>query len=137
MTADAPRPVGPAPDGKDSALSEDIRLLGRIVGDVVRRQEGEAVFEVVEQARRSAVDARRTGESATAALRAQLGPLPIDDALDVIRAFSWFSLLANTAEDVHHERRRRHHRSTGGAPQPASIDAALDRLRAEASTPRP
>ena len=49
----------------------------------------------------------------------------------MIRAFSWFSLLANTAEDVHHERRRRHHRTIGDAAQVGSVVAALDRLLAE------
>jgi phosphoenolpyruvate carboxylase len=121
---------GAADGGKDAALSEDIRLLGRIVGDVVRTEEGEATFIAIEQARRTAVDARRDGTNPAADLRVQLAPLDVATAIDVIRAFSWFSMLANTAEDVHHERRRRFHRVAGARPQPGSIDAALDRLLA-------
>jgi phosphoenolpyruvate carboxylase len=111
---------------KDEALSDDIRLLGRIVGDVVTRQEGAATFTVIESARRTAVEARRTGESAHASLKQQLANLPVRQALHVVRSFAWFSLLVNTAEDVHAQRRRRVH----SAAQVASIDAALDHLKA-------
>ena len=55
-------------DGKDAALSEDIRLLGRLLGDVVRGQAGDEVFELVESVRRRAVDARRDGRSPLDAL---------------------------------------------------------------------
>jgi phosphoenolpyruvate carboxylase len=115
---------------KDRAVSEDIRLLGRILGDIVKAQEGPRSFEIIERARRTAVERRRDGAAPIAEMNAQLAELDEATALDVIRAFSWFSLLANTAEDVHHERRRRYHRRPGAKPQPASIDAALDRLHA-------
>ena len=52
----------------------------------------------------------------------------IDDQLHLIRAFGWLSLLANTAEDVHHERRRRYHRAHGSRPQVGSVEATLDHL---------
>src|SRR5918993_5341498 len=103
-------------DGKDAALSEDIRLLGRLLGDVVRAQAGDEVFELVEGVRRRAVDARRDGRSPLAVLAETLPDRPIDDQLHLIRAFGWLSLLANTAEDVHHERRRRYHRAHGSGP---------------------
>jgi phosphoenolpyruvate carboxylase len=44
---------------KDAPLKEDIRLLGRLLGDVLRDQEGEAVFDVVETIRQTAVRFRR------------------------------------------------------------------------------
>ena len=116
---------------KDREVSNDIRLLGRILGDIVRRQEGVGTFALVESTRRVAVESRRDGSAPVAALDALLGGTDVATALDVIRAFSWFSLLANTAEDVHHERRRRHHRIIGDAPQAGSVVAALDRLLAE------
>ncbi len=116
------------PASKDAAVSDDIRLLGRMLGDVVRVQEGDPTFHLIESVRKGAVAARRSGESPVPFLQNLLGGLPTRTALDVIRSFSWISLLANTAEDVHHERRRRFHRSTGTAPQPGSLAAALDRL---------
>ena len=50
--------------------------------------------------------------------------------LHLIRAFGWLSLLANTAEDLHHERRRRYHRDAGSGSQEGSIAATFDRLLA-------
>jgi phosphoenolpyruvate carboxylase len=47
------------PQDKDAPLKEDIRLLGRLLGDVLRNQEGEAVFDVVETIRQTAVRFRR------------------------------------------------------------------------------
>ena len=122
----------PAPDeassGKDAALSADIHLLGRILGDVVRDQAGEEVFDLVEAVRRRAVDARRGGRSPLDSLADALPHRPIDDQLHLIRAFGWLSLLANTAEDVHHERRRRFHRQRGSHAQLGSLGAAFDHL---------
>ena len=115
-------------DGKDAALSEDIRLLGRLLGDIVRAQAGDEVFELVEGVRRRAVDARRDGRSPLAGLAETLPHRSIADQLHLIRAFGWLSLLANTAEDVHHERRRRFHRAHGSRPQAGSVEATLDHL---------
>lgn len=112
----------------DEQLGDDIRLLGRLLGGVVRDQAGESTFELVESVRRTAVAGRRDGESSVGALRDLLGDQPITEQLHVIRAFDWLSLLANTAEDVHVERRRRHHRRSRSGPQPGSLAAMLDDL---------
>ena len=114
--------------GKDAALSADIHLLGRILGDVVREQAGDEVFDLVEAVRRRAVDARRGGRSPLDSLADSLPNRPIEQQLHLIRAFGWLSLLANTAEDVHHERRRRFHRQHGSQPQLGSLAAAFDHL---------
>ena len=114
----------------DGQLGDDIRLLGRLLGDVVRAQAGDDTFELVESVRRTAVRGRRDGTSSVGELEELLGTQPIQEQLHVIRAFDWLSLLANTAEDVHVERRRRHHRASGSGPQPGSIEATLDDLAA-------
>ncbi len=114
--------------GKDAAVGADIRLLGRMLGDVVRQQAGDAVFELVEDVRRRAVDARRDGRSPLDGLAGTLPGQSIEDQLHLIRAFGWLSMLANTAEDVHHERRRRYHRDHGSSPQVGSIAATLTHL---------
>ena len=111
-------------------LSNDIRLLGRILGDTVRAQSGDDTFELIESVRKAAVGGRRNDESAVEALRSALSDQPIEQQLDVIRAFDWLSLLANTAEDVHLERRRRFHRAHRSMAQPGSLDATFERLRA-------
>jgi phosphoenolpyruvate carboxylase len=61
-------------------------------------------------------------------LAKRLDGLDIRSANHVIRAFSHFSLLANLAEDVHHERRRRFHRREGSPPQKGSLAASLQLL---------
>ena len=113
------------------ALGDDIRLLGRLLGDVVRDQAGDATFDLVESVRRIAVAGRRGGTSSVQDLEAMLGTQPIDEVLHVIRAFDWLSLLANTAEDLHVERRRRHHLSVGSGAQPGSLEATFDDLESE------
>ena len=122
---------GSQPDaGKDAAVSEDIRLLGRLLGQVVRDQAGDDVFELVEGVRQRAVGARRDGRSPLGTLHDELAGRSIHDQLHLIRAFGWLAALANTAEDVHHERRRRYHRMHGSRPQLGSLAATMDHLAA-------
>jgi phosphoenolpyruvate carboxylase len=114
---------------KDAPLKEDIRMLGRLLGDVLREQEGDAVFGVVETIRQTAVRFRREDDDqAGADLNKLLKKLTRDQTISVVRAFSYFSHLANIAEDQHHNRRRRAHQLAGSAPQRGSIGYALSRL---------
>lgn len=122
--------VSTPPDSGYEELGNNIRLLGRLLGDVVRDQAGNDTFELVESVRRVAVDGRRSGESSVGELERVLGEQPVDEQIHVIRAFDWLSLLANTAEDVHVERRRRHHRRSGSGPQSGSLEATLAELAA-------
>jgi phosphoenolpyruvate carboxylase len=114
---------------KDAPLKEDIRLLGRLLGDVLRDQEGEDVFAVVETIRQTAVRFRRESDAQSGAeLDKLLKKLTRDQTISVVRAFSYFSHLANIAEDQHHNRRRRAHLLAGSAPQQGSVALALTRL---------
>jgi phosphoenolpyruvate carboxylase len=114
---------------KDAPLRNDIRLLGRLLGDVLRHQEGESVFEIVETIRQKAVRFRRESDlQAGADLNKLLKKLTRDQTISVVRAFSYFSHLANIAEDQHHNRRRRAHQLAGSGPQQGSIGHALSRL---------
>ena len=120
----------------EKPLVEDIRLLGRILGDVIRAQEGPQAFELVEQIRKLSVAFRRDADQeADKALKKLLKGLPGDRAVSVIRAFTYFSHLANLAEDRHHIRRRAIHERAGHT-QEGSIDVALQRLRWAGITPR-
>ncbi len=92
---------------KEEPLRADIRLLGRVLGDTVREQEGSAVFEIVERegsavfeiverVRQTAVRFARDGDpAARAELAALLDPLPRNTTQAVVRAFSYFLQLAN------------------------------------------
>ena len=114
----------------DSALVDDIRLLGRILGDVIREQEGIAIFNLIEQIRVLSVRFHRHGdENANKELKKLLKGLSADDAVKVIRAFTYFSHLANLAEDRHQLRRQAAQERIAGQ-QPGSIDLALERIHA-------
>jgi len=115
---------------KDVPLRDDIRLLGRILGDTLREQEGEATFELIENVRRTAVRFRKTQDDRDGdQLEQLLDALSPDETLLVVRAFSYFSQLSNIAEDQHHNRRRRAHLKAGSPPQEGSVQLALDRVQ--------
>ncbi|MCP1119082.1 phosphoenolpyruvate carboxylase [Robbsia andropogonis] len=124
-----PVPAAEVPD-KDRPLFEDIRFLGRLLGEVVRDQEGETIYALVESIRQTAVRFRRDGDIAAGqALDKVLNGLSDPEMVCVVRAFSYFSHLANIAEDRHHNRRHRHHELAGTAPRAGSLPYALSRLR--------
>ncbi len=116
---------------KDLPLRDDIRLLGRILGDTVRNQEGEAVFEIVERIRQTSIRFHRDeDETARRELEATLDGLSRDQTIQIIRAFSYFSHLANIAEDQHHIRRGRLHALAASAPREGTVAYALARAQA-------
>jgi phosphoenolpyruvate carboxylase len=99
---------------KDQPLIDDIRLLGRLLGDVIREHEGEAIYALIEQIRQLSVAHRRgADEVADRTLKKLLKGLSNDQAVCVVRAFTYFSHLANLAEDRHHIRRREIHERAG------------------------
>jgi phosphoenolpyruvate carboxylase len=118
-------------EDKDQPLREDIRLLGRLLGDTVREQEGADAFDLIERIRRSSIAFHRDNDAeARAELEAILDRLSTDDTMIVVRAFSYFSHLANIAEDLHHIRRSRAHLIGGSAPREGSLAHAMDRVAA-------
>ncbi len=126
-----PTPQSPSRRAKENErpLVEDIRLLGRILGDVIREQEGVDTYELVERIRKLSVAFRRDADpEADKALKRLLKALSGDQTVRVIRAFTYFSHLANLAEDRHHIRRRAIHERAGDT-QEGSIQVALARLR--------
>ena len=117
-------------EDKDLPLREDIRLLGRILGDTVRQQKGNAAFDTVERIRQSSIRFRRDEDGAAREeLERVLNALPRDEALHLIRAFGFFSHLANIAEDQHHIRRTRAHAFAPSAPREGTMAHALAAAR--------
>jgi phosphoenolpyruvate carboxylase len=113
---------------KNKPLMEDIRLLGRLLGDVIREQEGMEAFELIERVRQLSVAYRlKKDASAGRVLDRLLKNLSADQTVSVIRAFSYFSHLANIAEDRHHVRRRQHHERQGHL-QDGSLALTFERL---------
>ena len=127
----------------DLPLRDDIRLFGRLLGETVRDQEGDATFAVIERIRQASVHlnqepAAQAGsqhEAQREALDELLNTLPRDTMISVVRAFSYFLHLANIAEDQHHIRQQRDTALTHDAPQEGSVRHALDRIEAAGIAP--
>ena len=120
---------------KDGPLREDIRLLGSILGDTIRDQEGAEIFDIVEQIRQTSVRFHKTRDPKDRAqLDAILTSLSSHQAALVVRSFSYFSHLANIAEDAHHRRRTRAHAIAGSKPRIGTVRRALDDAKAAGIT---
>jgi phosphoenolpyruvate carboxylase len=122
------------PKNTELPLIDDIRLLGKILGDIVREQEGDAVYGLVEQVRKLSVSFHRdANQKANQELTKLLKGLSGESAMKVLRAFTYFSHLANLAEDRHHIRRRVAYERIGSY-QDGSIPMAMKKLHAAGVT---
>ena len=108
-------------------LRDDVRLLGSLLGDTVKRMVGDHAFETVERVRSLSKTARRDDSTESFdELGRILSSMPVEDGVPVARAFSMFLALANIAEQHHRVRRRRHYLSDPGAkPQRGSVRDGL------------
>lgn len=114
---------------KNQPLREDVRLLGRILGETLREQEGEEAYQLIENVRRAAVRFRKTQDDHDRVqLEKTLDALNPSETLAVVRAFSYFSQLSNIADDLHQNRRHRAHLKAGDVPKDGSLVLALDRI---------
>jgi phosphoenolpyruvate carboxylase len=105
--------------GKDADLQGEVRLLGAILGDTIREQEGQEAFERIEKIRRLSVAFERgAGDAAGREFDELLRSLTSEEAVTVVRAFSYFSYLSNIAED-RQTIRLRPAGETGSAQDPA------------------
>ena len=124
-----PTPTTPtknSPANRNAPLLRDIRLLGRILGDVIREQDGREAYELIERIRQLAVAYRaRRDDAAGKDLDRLLKNLSADQSVSVIRAFSYFSHLANMAEDRHQVRQRE---TSAKAATEGSLAACFQRL---------
>ena len=116
---------------EDVRLRNDIRLLGRILGDTVRDQEGADVFDLVERIRQTSIRFHRGDDKAARReLELILDSMSISQTLLIVRAFSYFSHLANIAEDQNNIRRMRASSKAGEAPRPEALARTLLHARA-------
>ncbi len=125
---------------KDRPLKDDIRLLGGVLDDVVREQEGEDLLALIERLRRVSLAGYGLAEgedeaNAAEDMSALVKDLPPETALKVARAFSSFLQLANIAEDQHHVRRNRAYAHARSPEKEGSLARALDRLVQDGATP--
>ena len=89
---------------RDAALRADIRFLGNLLGETLRRQHGSALLDLVEEVRALTKETRgseSTDGEATGKLEALLAGLDLDTTIQLVRAFGTYFMLANTAEQQH------------------------------------
>src|SRR6202163_1708954 len=116
---------------EDARLRTDIRLLGRILGDTVRDQEGADVFDLVERIRQTSIRFHRDDDRpARRELEVILDGMSISETVRIVRAFSYFSHLANIAEDHNNIRQMRVRSTAGGSPRPGTLALTLSHARA-------
>ena len=94
-------------ENKDQPLRDDVRTLGAMVGELIADQGGAELFEFVEHARLRSIRRREDNEREGEELSALVEGLDPTFALAVIRSFSTYFQMVNTAEKVHRIRRRR------------------------------
>jgi len=116
---------------EDARLRNDIRLLGRILGDTVRDQEGADVFDLVERIRQTSIRFHRDNDlPARRELELILDSMSTSQTVRIVRAFSYFSHLANIAEDQNNIRQMRSRSAAGGTPRPGTLALTLSHARA-------
>ena len=114
---------------KDQALRHDVHRLGELVGEVVREQGGEALFDLVESARRISIAHREGDARSLEKLQQLLASMDPGTATEFIRAFSTYFQMVNMAEKVHRIRRRRAYLKDAATPQPRGFEDLLARLK--------
>jgi len=115
---------------KDEALRNDVRMLGGLIGDLLKDQGGEQLFDYVEAARLQSIRRREGNELPGERLEDLIKDLDLSLAMEVIRAFSTYFQIVNTAEKVHRIRRRREYLQEVGQYQPGGLEETLVRLKA-------
>jgi phosphoenolpyruvate carboxylase len=119
----------------EARLREDIRLLGRILGDTVRDQEGADVFDLVERIRQTSIRFHRDEDRlARRELETILDSMSTSETVRIVRAFSYFSHLANIAEDQNNIRQMRG-RGVNGTPRVSTLTQTLSHARQAGLSP--
>ena len=115
-------------------MRDDVRTLGAMVGDLIAEQGGEELFEFVENARLRSIRRRENNEREGEELSSLVEDLDPRFALSVIRSFSTYFQMVNTAEKVHRIRRRREYLRDVGLYQPGGLEDTLVKLKASGTT---
>ena len=136
--------TGNDPARKEAPLRRDVRSLGRLLGQVLREQEGPELYAAVEELRNLLIRSRRGGSAEAVPADAGDGAaspggmrraeaivagLDVRQAYRLTKAFSIYFELTNLAETNHRRRRRRASLLHGGSPQPGTFHGTLLRLR--------
>jgi len=117
-------------EDKVQALRHDVHTLGALVGELLKEQGGEELFELVENARLRSIRRREGNEKPGEELADIVKNLDLSLAMEVIRSFSTYFQVVNIAEKVHRIRRRREYLREAGQFQPGGLEETLVKLKA-------
>ena len=116
-------------DKKDEALRRDVHMLGEMIGELLREQRGDELFDSVEAARQAAIERREGNPHAGTVLDSIVHSLPPAETRDFVRAFSTYFQVVNAAEQVHRIRRWRDYLKDDSIRQPGSFEEAIFELK--------
>lgn len=114
------------PNAADETLRDEIRLLGAMLGEVIKGEGGQALYDRIEAVRQASVAYHRDDDGDADALEALLKDIDLDQAVGLAHGFAAFSLLANIAEDRAGKRRALD--QAEAAARPDTPAGALKRL---------
>jgi len=117
-------------EDKVQALRHDVHTLGALVGELLKEQGGEELFDLVENARLRSIRRREGNEKPGEELADIVKNLDLSLAMEVIRSFSTYFQVVNIAEKVHRIRRRREYLREAGQFQPGGLEETLVKLKA-------
>ena len=130
-----------SPREESDLLSDDIHLLGGILGKVIRQQTGMGVYDLVERTRFLAIDSRNNPDEAyiESYLAELVSQMDLSQAEDVARAFTTYFELINLAEENHRIRVLRGRETIAHAVEslkkqgvtPDELSALLERMHIE------
>src|SRR5215468_1364787 len=114
---------------KEKPLRRDVSSLGRLLGNVIKEQEGQNLFETVEALRTLSI-AGRAGQSALDLRSDIIRRISVTEAAKLAKAFAIYFELTNLAETNHRKRRRRATQlAADQPPQPGTLKGTLLRIR--------
>ncbi|MFL6275920.1 MAG: phosphoenolpyruvate carboxylase [Blastocatellia bacterium] len=124
---------------KEAPLRRDVRSLGRLLGDVLKEQAGQALFDHVERLRLLAIEHRESQAQANRPedayqlmeqARQFVAEMSVEQAHQLTKAFATYFELTNLAETNHRKRRRRAAEILiDRPPQPGSMRGTFARMR--------
>jgi len=121
--------LGVDPESREEPLRRDVRSLGRLLGVVIREQEGDGFFETIESIRKLSISDRAGTSSGD--FRELLGKISTNDSAKIAKAFATYFELTNLAETNHRKRRRRASQlNPDHGVQPGTFRGTLLRLKA-------
>ena len=124
MGRDADRQYVPAP------MRRDVRLLGDLLGEVLREAGGQELLDDVERLRHAVIAARRSADDTLQQISDMIAAWPLERAEAVAHAFTVYFHLANLAEE-HQRVRTLRERDTGERPVRESLAEAVATIRAQ------